>query len=56
MLPFPENNHIDLKQKSFSKKYILKFKLSPEFGDKIGNMLTVNTGQRPTVHDIVSFA
>lgn len=29
-------------------------KLSPELGDMTANKLTINTGQRPTVHDIVS--
>ena len=54
-LPFNGYSYEAIKQKIIAGKYPRSFSLSPELWDVIDNLLTVNPGERPTVHDIARF-
>ena len=54
-LPFEGYSYEATKQKIFAGKYPRSFSLSPELWDMIAKLLTVNPGERPTVHDIARF-
>ena len=54
-LPFEGYSYEATKQKIFAGKYPRSFSLSPELWEVIAKLLTVNPGERPTVHDIARF-
>ncbi|EDL05909.1 RIKEN cDNA 4921509C19, isoform CRA_b [Mus musculus] len=54
-LPFNGYSYEAIKQKIIAGKYPRSFSLSPELWEVIAKLLTVNPGERPTVHDIARF-